>query len=139
MNFAETAKGLLPQRLIYKIVKISYHYSIKKECFILYSFELDNMASNFQNNLILNNSEAIINLESTAIFLGISTATVRNWVKCGYLQTFSKNTKYFFHKKDIEKLKNFYPEITSFGSFSYFFKKSFDLLKNNFLQLNFNL
>jgi len=46
------------------------------------------MASNFQNKLILNNNEAVINLESTAIFLGISTATVRNWVKCGHLQTF---------------------------------------------------
>ena len=63
------------------------------------------MASNFQNNLILNNNEAVINLESTAIFLGISTATVRNWVKCGHLQTFGENTKYFFHKKDIEDVK----------------------------------
>lgn len=64
------------------------------------------MASNFQNNLILNNNEAVINLESTATFLGISTATVRNWVKCGHLKTLGEETKYFFHKKDIENVKS---------------------------------
>lgn len=64
------------------------------------------MATNFQNNLILNNNEAVINLESTATFLGISTATVRNWVKCGHLKTFSEETKYFFHKKDVEDVKS---------------------------------
>ena len=35
-----------------------------------------------------------------------------------------------FSKGDIEKLKNFYPVITSFESFSYFLKKSLDLLRN---------
>ena len=64
------------------------------------------MASNFQNNLIFNNNEAVINLESTATFLGISTATVRNWVKCGHLKTLGEETKYFFHKKDIENVKS---------------------------------
>ncbi len=64
------------------------------------------MASNFQNNLIFNNNEAVINLESAATFLGISTATVRNWVKCGHLKTLGEETKYFFHKKDIENVKS---------------------------------
>lgn len=64
------------------------------------------MANNFQNNLIFNNNEAVINLESTATFLGISTATVRNWVKCGHLKTLGEETKYFFHKKDIESVKS---------------------------------
>ncbi|MCC7004387.1 N-6 DNA methylase [Candidatus Nomurabacteria bacterium] len=64
------------------------------------------MASNFQDNLIFNNNEAVINLEGTATFLGISTATVRNWVKCGHLKTLGEETKYFFHKKDIENVKS---------------------------------
>ena len=64
------------------------------------------MANNFQNNLIFNNNEAVINLESAATFLGVSTATVRNWVKCGHLKTLGKETKYFFHKRDIENVKS---------------------------------
>jgi len=35
-----------------------------------------------------------------------------------------------FSKEDTEKLKNFYPAITSTESFSYFIKKSIDLLRN---------
>jgi len=52
-----------------------------------------------------NKNEAVLNLESTATFLGISTATVRNWVKCGYLQTLGEKTKYFFHLTEIENIK----------------------------------
>ncbi len=63
------------------------------------------MDNSFTENLITYNNEAVLNIESTATFLGISTATVKNWVKCGYLQTFGENTKYFFHKKDIEDVK----------------------------------
>ena len=63
------------------------------------------MANGFQKNFIVSNNEAMLNIENTATFLGISTATVRNWVKCGYLQTFDENAKYFFHKKDIEDVK----------------------------------
>ena len=63
------------------------------------------MDNSVTENLITYNNEAVLNIESTATFLGISTATVRNWVKCGYLQTFGENTKYFFHKKDIEDVK----------------------------------
>lgn len=64
------------------------------------------MTNGFNIGLTANNSEAVLNLESTATFLGISAATVRNWVKCGYLQTFGENAKYFFHKKDIEGVKS---------------------------------
>ena len=63
------------------------------------------MASHFQNSLISNNNEAVINLERTAAFLGISTATVRNWVKCGHLKTLGEETKYVFHKKDVENVR----------------------------------
>jgi len=63
------------------------------------------MANGFIKNLAVYNNEAVLNIESTAIFLGISTATVRNWVKCGHLQALSENTKYFFHKKDVEDVK----------------------------------
>jgi len=42
------------------------------------------------------------------VFLGVSTATVRNWVKCGYLQTFGENAKSFLQKKHREcKIKDF--------------------------------
>lgn len=60
------------------------------------------MADNHQDNLIFNNNEAVINLKNTAVFLGISTATVRNWVKCGHLKTLNENAHYFFYKKDVE-------------------------------------
>ncbi|MCX6762130.1 MAG: N-6 DNA methylase [Candidatus Moranbacteria bacterium] len=63
------------------------------------------MANGFAKNLIINNNEAVLNLESAATFLGISTATVRNWVKCGHLQTF-EDKKHFFHKKDVEDIKS---------------------------------
>ena len=49
--------------------------------------------------------EAVLNIESAASFLGISTATVRNWVKCGYLETLGEKTKYFFHRKEVENIK----------------------------------
>ncbi|MEK6645244.1 MAG: hypothetical protein AABY84_01010, partial [Candidatus Firestonebacteria bacterium] len=64
------------------------------------------MANGFAKNLIVYNNEAVLNMESTATFLGISTATVRNWVKCGYLQVLGENTKDFFHKKDVEDIKS---------------------------------
>lgn len=51
------------------------------------------------------NSKNVIDLEKTASFLGISTATVRNWVKCGHLQTYTDNKRYFFHLSDIENVK----------------------------------
>ncbi|MDO9464572.1 MAG: hypothetical protein Q7J67_04665 [bacterium] len=53
-----------------------------------------------------NKNEAVLNLASTANFLGISTATARNWVKCGYLQTLGEKTKYFFHLTEIENIKS---------------------------------
>ncbi len=63
------------------------------------------MLDGFQKNFIVSNNKAVLNIESVATLLGISTATVRNWVKCGYLQTFNENTKCFFHKREIEGIK----------------------------------
>ena len=64
------------------------------------------MANGFQKNFIVDSNEAVLNIESAATFLEISTATVRNWVKCGYLQTLGENTKYLFPKRDIENVKS---------------------------------
>lgn len=64
------------------------------------------MANDFQKNFITSSNEAVLNIESAASFLEISTATVRNWVKCGYLQTIGENTKYLFPKSDIEDIKS---------------------------------
>lgn len=63
------------------------------------------MANDFRGKFIVNNNEAVLNVENTATFLGISTATVKNWVKCGHLRTFDENKKYFFRKKHIEDVK----------------------------------
>ncbi len=46
-----------------------------------------------------------IGLQKTASFLNISTATVRNWVKCGYLQTCTVDKRYIFYLADIEHVK----------------------------------
>jgi len=64
------------------------------------------MVNGFQKLVMNNKNEAVLNLESTATLLGISTATVRNWVKCGHLQTFGEKTKYFFHLTEIENIKS---------------------------------
>ena len=50
------------------------------------------------------NARNVIDLEKTASFLGISTATVRNWVKCGYLQAHTTDKRYF-HIAEIENVK----------------------------------
>ena len=47
-----------------------------------------------------------LNIENTAELLGISTATVRNWIKCGYLPGYNKNNKYFFYRTDVENIKS---------------------------------
>ena len=47
----------------------------------------------------------ILNIETTADILGISTATVRNWVKSGQLPTYDKNNS-FFYRADIEAVKS---------------------------------
>ncbi len=49
--------------------------------------------------------EKILNIEETAELLGISTATVRNWVKCRQIPTHKKKNKHFFYRSDIEKIK----------------------------------
>ena len=47
-----------------------------------------------------------LNIENAADLLGISTATVRNWVKSGQLPTNNSNNNYFFYRTDIEKIKS---------------------------------
>jgi len=64
------------------------------------------MINDLEKKIIVRSNEAVFNLETTATFLGISTATVRNWVKCGQLKVFDENTKYSFHKVDIEDVKS---------------------------------
>ncbi len=64
------------------------------------------MANDFNKNLMTYNNKAVLNIESTAAFLGISTATVRNWVKCGYLRALDKNKEKFFHRQDVESIKS---------------------------------
>lgn len=55
----------------------------------------------------------VLTLESVALYLGISTATVRNWVKCGHLKTYSNQYSNLFNLNEIENIKS---EITN-GSF----------------------
>lgn len=52
------------------------------------------------------NPVSILNLEKTASFFGVSTATIRNWVKCGHIQTQKEEKGYFFHLAEIENVKN---------------------------------
>ena len=57
-------------------------------------------------DFIVNTHNEILNIENTAELLGISTTTVRNWIKCGQLPTYNKNNKHFFYKTDVEKIKS---------------------------------
>ena len=45
----------------------------------------------------------ILNMESAAELLGVSTATARNWVKCGHLPSY--NRKYFY-RADVENIRS---------------------------------
>lgn len=63
------------------------------------------MANGVQKIYTYNNEDTLLNLESTASLLGISSATVRNWVKCGYLKAFNDNTKNLFHLSEVENIK----------------------------------
>ena len=54
---------------------------------------------------ILEDKEIVVDIKDTANILGISPATVRNWVRCGYLQATNQSRKYFFQLNEIEKLK----------------------------------
>ena len=63
------------------------------------------MVSNIHTDFTANNHKDILNIANTAELLEISTATVRNWIKCGYIHPHNKNNKYFFHKADIEQIK----------------------------------
>ncbi len=53
-----------------------------------------------------NNVKMLLDIKKTASFLDVSTATIKNWVKCGYLQTQNEYKNYFFCLSEIENLKN---------------------------------
>jgi predicted RNA methylase len=61
--------------------------------------------SKSQAKLVINKGQPLIDLKNAAVLLGVSIATVKNWVKCGHLQTSDKGVDYFFHKKDLEGAK----------------------------------
>ena len=56
-------------------------------------------------DFIIDTHKEILNIESVADILGISTATVRNWTKTGHLTIYNKNNNQFFYRTDIEKIK----------------------------------
>ncbi len=62
------------------------------------------MSNGFQR-VFVDEREKVLTLESTASFLGMSTATVRNWVKCGYLKTLSYQDTSLFSFSEIENVK----------------------------------
>lgn len=64
------------------------------------------MPNGIRKLYVNNDKDALLNLESTASLLGISSATVKNWVKSGYLKTSSDNTKNLFHLSEIENIKS---------------------------------
>lgn len=64
------------------------------------------MKNSFGENLTIDSNEAVLNIENAATFLGISTATVRNWVKCGYLQSIREDARYVFNRKEVENVKS---------------------------------
>ena len=63
------------------------------------------MSDNFQNTT--NCDQTILNIEHTAVLLGVSTATARNWIRRGLMPAHSyPNTNgRFCYKKDIESVK----------------------------------
>ncbi|MEK7549168.1 MAG: N-6 DNA methylase, partial [Patescibacteria group bacterium] len=61
----------------------------------------------------IDEKKQVLTLESTASYLGISTATVRNWVKCGHLKTYNDQSSNLFNLSEIENIKS---EITN-GNF----------------------
>lgn len=58
----------------------------------------------FDTTLQQSGNKEILNIDDVAIFFGISTATVRNWIKCGNIQTIS-DRRYNFYLHEIQKLK----------------------------------
>ena len=48
----------------------------------------------------------VLNIKNAADLLGVSKATVRNWIKSGQLPAHNKNNSYFFYRVDIEKIKS---------------------------------
>ncbi|MCK4745077.1 hypothetical protein KAS41_03370 [Candidatus Parcubacteria bacterium] len=64
---------------------------------------MDNISQKFSTNI---SDNTVFNIKNTASFLNISSATVRNWVKSGYLKSFNNNSKNFFHINEIKNIKS---------------------------------
>ena len=61
---------------------------------------------NNTSDFIVDTYKPVLNIENAADLLGISKATVRNWIKNGQLPAHNKNNSYFFYRADIEKIKS---------------------------------
>ena len=55
-------------------------------------------------NITTENNKEILNLENTAELLGVSIATVQNWIKTGRLSSFNNKQQYLY-KTDVENIK----------------------------------
>ena len=53
----------------------------------------------------INDCWEILNVKAVASCLNVSTATVRNWAKCGYLPVNKGGPGYIFYKRDVEDVK----------------------------------
>ena len=62
--------------------------------------------NNTNIDFIIDPSQEILSIENTAEVLEVSTATVRNWIKCRFLPAHNKNNKYFLYKTDVENIKS---------------------------------
>ena len=61
------------------------------------------MANNSRIAFTANIRQDILNMKTAAELLGVSTATARNWVKCGYLSPYNKK---YFYRTDIENIRS---------------------------------
>ena len=57
-------------------------------------------------HFIVDTPKDILNIGNVADILGISTATVRNWIKSGQLPTYNKNNNRCFYRADVEKIQS---------------------------------
>ena len=55
---------------------------------------------------IVDTPKEVLNIGNVADILGISTATVRNWIKSGQLPTYNKNNNHCFYRADVEKIQS---------------------------------
>lgn len=64
------------------------------------------MDANLNKQKTSRNKKTILDVSDTANLLGVSSATVKNWVRCGYLEKAGGQSKYIFIKEDVENLRS---------------------------------